>query len=406
MSAPFLSLGLLFLMFWSLQQAQGALAAALFPWRKKWLWGAGTSGTIALVREQLMAVLLEPSAHANRTQALTAQLLRLRSWRANLMWACFAFLGVTSWLVFSQLFLRVSGLYVLSVGGLLLFAANFARRGREAALTVLFVGLFLFAAEHFLRLNLIPSGDVPPLLQWTTDGRGLAVLGLLIAGLLTGWLVRIEGFAFVLAFAGLASGAMSLSGAVMFWAGERAGLSVALGWTAWRARWPQGARRLAFGVATAAVLGSFIGWWLLGWARDFAMDFGSLGTAQVPMRMDGFLLFSILVELPVIALTLVWGHLAGAKTPDDALESATLARGWFHQGALRTPVLKLLRAGLRGRMDEIDRLRQGFNEAEWEKVPPFVKNASQTERTALAETAKALDADLLSRSEFFGHQWR
>lgn len=406
MSPLFLSLGLVFLMFWSLQQAQGALAAALFPWRKKWLWSAGTSGTFALVREQLMAVLLEPSAHASRVQALTAQLLRLRSWRANLMWACFAFLGVASWLVFSQLFLRVSGLYVLSVGGVLLFAANFLRKGREAALTVLFVGLFLFAAEHFLRLNIVASTDVPALLQWTTDGRGLAVFGLLLVGVLTGWLVRIEGFAFVLAFAGLACGAMSLSGAVMFWAGERAGLSVALAWKAWRSRWPQGARRLANGVAATAVAGVLVGWWLLGWARDLSLDFGSLGSAQVPMRMDGFLLFSILVEIPVIVLTLVWGHWAGSKTPDDALESATLSRAWFHQGSLRTPVLKLLRAGLLGRLDEIDRLRKGFNEAEWEKVPPFVKNASQTERAALAETAKVLDADLLSRSEFFGHQWR
>lgn len=400
-----LSLGLVVLMFWSLQQAQAALAASLHPWRKRWLWNSSTTGLIPLLREQLMLVALEPSVRANRVQALTAQLFRLRTWRANLMWFCFSVLGMAFWLIPGLAFLKVSGLYVLAVGGVLLFAANLWRKGREISLTVLYVGLFLFAAEQWLRVHAgAGMAEVSWWMTWTTDGRPGAVFLMMIVGLVAGAVLRMEGLSFVVSLAGLATGFLSLNGAVMLWAGERAGLGLSELWTS--RGWPKGPRSMVTGLAVASVVGVVIGWLVLGWARTFLGDFGSLGAAHLVTRLEGFFMLSVIVEIPVVVLTMVWGHFVGKTTPDDVLQTTHLERSWFHQSGLRTPTLKLLRAGLMGRVDEIERLRTGFEETNWKDVPVFVKNASNQERETLAATLKTLDADLLSRSEFFGHQWR
>lgn len=407
METAFLNLGMLLVMFWALSQAQGALAAFAFPWRKKLLWGAAPTATFSLVRDVFFSVLLEPSAHANRLQAMTSQLFRLRSWRANLMWGCFAVVMIVFWLIVGSVFLRVPSVIVLAGGGVLLFGANLWRRGRELALVLLYLGLFLFVGEYFLRMNAgFLNQEIPWLLIWTTDGRGLAVFGMMMAGLLMGVFLRMEGLAFVIALLGLAAGGLSLNGALMLWAGERAGLNLILWWSAHRGAWPKGARQMALGLVLTSMAGLLVGWLALGWMRSDLGEFGALASGRLTERIESFLVLSAILEFITVLLTFVWGHFAGAKQPDDALESASLGPKWFRQGGLRTAVLKLQRAGLKGRVDEIGRLQQSFTQEEWNKVPLFVKKASDAEKVSLESTAKALDADLLSRSEFFGHQWR
>lgn len=400
------ALGLILLMTWNLQRASLAAGALFAPVRRRFSPGP-KDGTIALVIAAVVQALSHPSPFAQRLQAVLAQGYRLRSWRVNLMQACFADLGIWLWLLIAATYLSFGGVFVAASAGILLalggLAGARAARLRPLAAVVFHVGVLLVVGESVARFAIgWRDASTGELATWLADNRPLAVLALTIAMAVFSAVIGFEGAALVAALVGLSTGMLSLNGAVAFVWGERLGLAIRLAAQA-RGQVPSVRRlaRLNLGATAVAVP---IAWLLLGFLRDFLGLEGGFGNA--PMLLQNFVSLTASTTLPFLAAAGAVGHFAAKKTPDDLMERAALPTAWLESPLAGTADLAELREGLRARAGELSRLNGGFTEDEWKKVPPPVRQASEREQAHVQDSLSRLEAHLLSRRDFFGHQLR
>ncbi|MBX3032803.1 MAG: hypothetical protein KF865_02685 [Bdellovibrionaceae bacterium] len=396
----FLVFGLIVLMTWSLQRFTGALALLLQKARRASLSRpASTSSNLLVVNAA--AALMEPSMWANRVQAAMLQNFRLRSWRANLLLACLSFLGLWAAFLAANLFLNISGLFLLSVGGVILILSTVLwPSARAAAQGFFFLGLFLWAGESSLRFTTTwVAGATTDWSMLLADGRFVGSLCLFGIGLLSGALLRLEFLMLSAALVGLSAGVLSVNGAVALWLGERAGLMLALAFSV--RHLTKSTRLLVWKTTAVTVAASFIALLLLGYVRDVLGPVSTLGSEGVLERLSLFLMLSAVMEAPVALSLLIWGHREGSRTPEDLFEVKYAGEKIWRAGGLRRPMLIWMRDGLVRRRADIGRFRGEFNETDWQKVPPAVRNASTRESEALESLLQTLDSHLLSRSDFF-----
>lgn len=398
----FLSLGILLLMTWCLQRVAAATAELFAPIRRQAFQRTGGS-TAAQVGATLLLTLLDPSPAAVRVQASTAQALRLRSWRLNLMAVCFAELSQAVLIAVGLFFLGIGGLFPLSAGVFLMAFARFRPRElRPAGALLFFFGLFLWAGETGLRFAPGTVGmEAQGLAMWLADGRPAAVSLWFLAATALAALTGFEFLALSATMMGLASGALSLNGAVALLWGERLGL--VLRWW-WQSRGQiASVRAMTKGVLAGHLLAVLFSFLLLGFARDFmgAAAYGREGLGTILMD---FLALSLWTVVPFLAFVCLWGHFAGRRSPEDMLQNGQVPEAWFTSQDLRSSMIPWFLEGLCARRAELKRLNGGFTDEEWKKVPPPVRQASEKESLHLEKTSRALEAHLLSRSDFFGHQ--
>lgn len=400
----FLTLGLLLLMTWSLQRSAAAIADLLAPLRRKAF--ERTDGTtLRLVLSQLLLVLAEPAPSALRTQAATAQALRLRSWRTNLMAVCFSELSVAVLIAASLFFLAMGGLFPLCAGVFVMAVSSLRPRElRPLGAALIFFGLFLWAGETGLKVGRGFLGlEADGLSMWLADGRPLAVLLWLAVSTVTGALIGFEFLALPFALMGLAAGTLSLNGAVALLWGERLGLALRWWWQS-RGQIPS-VRLMTKGFVLSQLLAVLASFLFLGFARD-VMGFASFGQEGLGALLGDFLTLSLWTTAFFVLFACAWGHFAGAKTPEDMMEPGRTPEAWLASQGFRTSMIPWFLDGLFKRRAELKRINDSFDEQDWKKVPPPVRQASEKEALHLEKTSRALEAHLLSRSDFFGHQMR
>lgn len=399
-----LPLACLIVMTWCLQRASAAVSDALGPVRRK-QFQVSQGTTLQLVIGHFIFVISDPSPASNRTQALLFQALRLRSWRTNLMQFCFADLGY--WLIFliGLFYFQVGGVFVLAFGGLLLLATGFRWPPLKAlAGGVLAVGFFYLLSEVALRMSGPAFGaDVSDLTMLLADNRPLALLAISLLMTLLVALTGAEYLGFAAALLGLSSGILSLNGAVALVWGERLGLTVR--WM-WESRGHvSSVRRMTRLLLFSDVVAWPMALLLLGFLRDF-LQIAAPTQEDLLQSLEAFLFLSALTLIPFTLSGLVFGHFLGAKAPDDLLDPPKTPDLWIRSVAFRMGLVAPCLQALRNRQDEIERVRTGFNTLEWQKVPPPIREASEREADHLHRSRLAIEAHLLSRSDFFDHQLR
>lgn len=397
----FLPLGLLLLMMWSLRGLACATSDLLAPALR---FAPRGETTPALVLREAMGAAAACAPQAQTIRAAISQALRLDSWRINLLRACFADLGLWLVLLVCGFFLQLNGLFVVAAAGwsLVIIALGY-RPAWLRALTsaILFFGLFLVFGEAFLRFSSgWMSGETGDLAMLLADNRPVAVLVLTVAMTIVSGVSGLEFLAPALALGGLASGVLSLNGAVALMWGERVGLSVRLAIQS-RKQIPS-VRRLGNLLMISAIIALPLAFVTLGVARDALGPSG--GRESLPLLIGNFITFTILTMIPFLAVASVLGHFSAQKTSDDLMERASLPQKWLREGAIGPFQVQVFKQGLRTRRSEIERLRRGFNDEEWMKVPAPVREASERELDHLEGMDSLFEAHLSSRWSFFGHQ--
>lgn len=394
----FIFVGLLLAATWSLQIFAQSISQFAGTRRARWA-GQNPKTLWQMLWQGGWLSALEPSMNANRLQALAAHNLRSRSWRGNLIWACLSSKGLIWTLLIGALFLQVNASLVLAAGFVLILLPWRRWGCANPGTAVIGGGLFLLLGENSIRwLGSLGAELDPSLALWLADGRPLPILGMLVVALVISAVLRIEFLFFTFALWGLASGILSVNGAVVLWLGERAGLAFAL-WVRTR-RLTSSTQRMGRGLAFSHLGGAFLAWVVIGFVRDLLGPVGGIGMEDLHARIQFFLLLSLIAEVAVAIVVMAWGHLAAKKAPDDLLEAAYFDESWLVGGALRASLLRPWLEHLRQRRAEITRLRVGFTDEEWKKVPPPVQQASERDGTALGEQARRIEAHLLSRPDF------
>ncbi|MBX3039777.1 MAG: hypothetical protein KF789_03580 [Bdellovibrionaceae bacterium] len=365
--------------------------------RLRWL---GTNEEKNLLRFLLQNVLLAltgPSPGVSRSQSFFFQDLRLRSWRANLLWACWGSFALwLPFLVALSLF-RINGLMVLGAGGFLLAMSSFARRFQPWAILMLSWGAFLFLLESGTRTGAgLMMGEGMDLVAFFADGRPGAVLSLFAGALVFAALTRFQFFAFALSVLLLSAGWISLSGAVLLWLGERVGLAIGFWFRARKSR--KGPRQLATLSMLASLGGGLLGLLVVGFARDLLLVVPALGEAGPFESLQAFVFLSILAEIPVLGLASVLGHFAAKTTPDDLFERKPFRHDLdgLEFGALRAALM-----GLEARLQKLRSFPTELEPADWQKIPPGIRSASEEETKDLEKMALEIRTHLLSRSSGF-----
>ncbi|HRO66082.1 MAG TPA: hypothetical protein PL182_00805 [Pseudobdellovibrionaceae bacterium] len=393
----FLFLGIVALM----AGAMGVLSSTIarFFERKRLIW-LGTNEEKNLPKfllQNAFLALTNPSPGRSRFQAFFFQDLRLRSWRANLLWSCWGSLALWLPFVVTLSLFRVNGLMVIGVGGLVLVAASFLPRFQSGAVLILVWGAFLLLLENGIRTGggLIMN-DGMQLVSFLADGRSTAVLSLFVLAVIVAALTQFQFFFFSLAVLLLSAGWISLSGAVLLWLGERVGLAVGLWLRERKAR--TGPRRLLNLSLQAGLGGGLLGVLLVGFARDLSSVVPAFGEAGPFESLRAFVALSILAEIPILGIASVLGHFAAKSVPDDLFEK-TFSKPDF--AVLGGGVVRPALMGLEARLQKLRSIRSELDAEDWQKIPPGVRSASEEEAKDLEKTASDLRAHLLSRSSGF-----
>lgn len=376
----FLMFGLIGLMAWALQETMKSFAAITSPWRLRLL-ARQTEVHRERARNHFLLVVTDPSLLSNKTCALVTQGLRLRKWKDNLLWSCLASFALWGACVAASFFQQVSALFPLGLGVLLVIIARGVPRLRPIAFLVFMFALFLWAGESSLRLaaGVGQSGDDVSL--WLADGRAVPCLVWWLVGMIEGTIFGFEFLALAAALCLIAPGVMAINVGVALWLGERVGHSARLALIG-KSR-IAGVSRMARQQFLMILAGGVVGWLVIGFARDLWGPVSDIGGANATENLHIFLWLSLIAEIPVLAGAMAWGHFASAAPPSDLFDK-TVAVPTLHEiGNSRPFVYGFLLRGLRARRDEILRLRTQFNENEWAKVPPAVRDASETERREL-----------------------
>lgn len=395
-----MTLGVLIWMSVSVGLASQAAARMFVIWRPSWL---SIDAKPSLVRFLLGTGLLaasHPLPGGAEEQAFLFQSLRLRSWRSNLLWTAFSSCGLWMSCLMALSVFRMSGLVVAALGGVLFLIASFVPRLWGMGTLITSWGVFLFLAESGARVasGLMGLGGAD-LIIWLTDGRPQVVFAILVLVTVLTVILRLRFFFFSVAVLLLSMGWISVSGAVMMWLGERIGWSL-IPW-AYVRRARQGPRWLLFFSAMTGLAGGFIGFLLVGWARNSLMISPSLGGAGPFEVMSAFVVLSILAEVPILLLRMGWGHFAARSHPDDLLDSTE--RIWVDPVslALSEDLLRVAHAGARGRLDRILEIRMEMEADDWNKVPAGVRSASEREVRELEGSLRGVEALLSSSSSGF-----
>ena len=380
----FLGFGFIVLMAWSMRQAADQMSRlrVLIPRRpfekdSRLEFFAG-----------LDLIMSEPGMALAETQAPLLQNLRLRSWRDNVMLVALAPFAL--WLPYglATLFLHWSAAFVLGVGAAAILGGRFFGKIRPAAEFVFYTGLFLVAGEGALKMLSMVSPETTDFTMFLADGRMTSTLIWLGAGLISALVFDFEGIGLAIALVGLGAGAMALNAAIALWLGERTGFRLAA--FVDRRRWITGAYMLARFGAVTGLLGAAGGLILAMIGTGFLANHGEIGSDEINGRLGLFIGLSLVSDFPLLALRFGVGHFLSRRTVDDLFE--TLPNPWPVAG----PAFgHFLRSGITARLAALDRLQQqnpsgvqtlkrDLNESDWNKIPPAVRAAAQTEKERLS----------------------
>lgn len=394
----FLFLSVLLALTWVLSQMSQAFALRNSELISRLIFSEEKSFTRRFA-QTLVAVLLDPSAKAQILQAAQTQSLRLRSWRLNLLWLVLHPFSRWGTFLAGALVLNVNGWWVFGLGLVLEFLLSFFSQ-RGFAMPLVWLGLFLVLAESSLRLSAVwAPGPESTWAFWLADGRPLMMMAMMLAAMALSFLIRREDLFFVAALLGLFAGVLSVNGAFALVLGERGGQLLAA-W--WDRRDPSPAsRHWRQGLMWSLGLGLSLSLFLAGWARELWPWGGSWGLESLGARLDLFLTLLLVSEAVFLAVGMVWGHFAALRAPEDVFSPLRLNEKALRSGLFRFGVIQAWRTQMALRQREILRLRAQFSEAEWQQVPPPVRQASERELEDLKTQDRRLETHLLSRVDFF-----
>lgn len=299
--------------------------------------------------------------------------------------------------------LSVGAVAVLCSARLPLPNKSWVQTLRAVASVLFFAGVFNFAGETSQRFaSMLLNSETNGPVMMLADGTWVGVLTLFAVGLIGGFLLRIEFFFFCFALAGLASGVLSVNGAVALWMAERSGLALR---EMFAARNLSGSTKaLLKESALVQLAGALVGCLLIGVLRDLWGPVSGLGSDGLTERLGLFIWFSLIVELPSLVALAIWGHRRGGKVPEDLFQVTYPKASWLASASPRRFVLSAALRLAEVRQGEIRRLRQDFESSDWKGVPPAIRTGSEKDLNELGQCVQAIEAHLLSRSSFLGHQ--
>lgn len=398
--SAFSAIALLWLVWTCVFRAFADLTAILTPmttWKEN-------DGVGQMMRKSALRAFVAGSVARARSLALIDQSYRLGSWRFNWMVAAFSPLAAALALGAMSYFLQVSGLWISGLGAILLILGAIGggeKRplfdlARKAGWFFFWAGLFYLLNENLTRFwpMWLNNPDTENTVFFLSDGRWAAVLALTVLVSILTALVPLPGFALLVILVGSTAGILSINGAAAVWIGESIGTALRAFWFGRKSH--QGPRELSRDLLAVTIAAGLLFVPLGFVARDFAGNV--TGTSALNQLLPVVLTMIFFFEAISLVLLSGAGHFRAKTLPQDVLESDLWA--WSEIRRAPRADLKAWVALVEERLQKMNSVRGAFNQQEWERVPPAVRNASQKEAELLEKRLDEMKALLLSRSEF------
>lgn len=280
------------------------------------------------------------SFKAQLNQALFSQYLRIESWRANLIRACFS--------QFSYL-----GFFILSL--------------------LIQTCIYKITSISMLLNHLMGPLDGTTLLFWSSDSRILSCSLWLLTSLIFTLLTRAQGWSVFIAMIMVPGHYMSDNVGLSLFVGEVLGLILGI---VLRFRGLQSSvkKMLLILLVCYFPVGLF-SWWLA-------------GCFQFEIFWFKYAVFAT----PISLVLAIWGHFAAQKPIEDYQEVQALGSADLSKilAGLHRKQKNYLKLKVQNRIDSISGLYEEFQKVGWKQVPDFVKNTSEKELQVLIQTYEAL----------------
>lgn len=377
-------LGSFVLVLWGLRQSR-AEAAILFAGLQKRFYARGLEGIFSSMLQRILGVVfLEASPQRSLYSALSFYNMRILKQRPAILMMCLSTLGAWWILVLGLLYLNVSGLFFLGIGFLLFIPLLNGPLLSPFLKWIAMTGLFLLGGEMMLR-----QGSILPMLlgtsEWAfflSDGRILAVLGLLLTSLILSLLIEEEFWVVPLALSLVISNTVSLNGALGIFAGERLA-RVLLFW--WRSRvLNQECRRVGWQFSLSSGLGVLVGLFGAGAVRS-EIAWGFSGSEGMQDKILIVILLFVLILFCQFVAQMLWGHFGSRVKVDEMQEGKYFKVSWGQKDLLSHSGLAWARARVHQRLSEIRYHLQGLETVKPGQIPDVLQARLKTEEQQLSQ---------------------